>query len=218
MSSHALPHEQLLHFVPPQSVSLSSWFMMPSVHVGLQIPSLHVLPWQSDAARHFWPSAHFSGGSSRAQMPPQSTSVSSWFCAPSSQETQLLLVHLLVTQSMSRAHILPLAQASHVGPPQSTSVSWPLYTASVQLGMVHLPLEHIRESQSVFLLQTENAGQLPHLPPQSTPISSPFWRRSLQDASTMTKTPHSSPAGHTPQYIPDGHSGTFTYTVVTVGT
>ena len=100
----------LLHFfkskhrghvpLPPQSISVSSWFWTPSWQVGTgtiddkflhlsykhtnllwQILELHTPLTQSDGILHFFESKH----RGHDPLPPQSTSLSSWFLTPSWQ-------------------------------------------------------------------------------------------------------------------------------------
>ena len=81
-------------------------------------------------------------------------------------------------QSVPTLHILPFAHAGHPGPPppQSTSVSVPLRTPSLQVGawQVWLAGLHTRLVQSDpkrQCLPTAHGGQVP--PPQSTSVSIP---------------------------------------------
>jgi hypothetical protein len=70
----------LAHAPPPQSTAVSVPFLTPSAQPAVwQIPLLHTLLAQSDAALHFLPVAH----RAHAVFPPQSTSVSPPFCTPS---------------------------------------------------------------------------------------------------------------------------------------
>src|SRR5690242_10328419 len=82
LTAHVFPSGHLVHTRPPQSMSLSSWFLIPSLHVGfgLQTPLPQIADWQSLAAAHVFPSAHLG-----QCVPPQSTSVSSWFLSESVQ-------------------------------------------------------------------------------------------------------------------------------------
>src|SRR6185503_5212965 len=83
---------------------------------------------QSDGAVQFLKSAQ------RGQVldPPQSTSVSPWFLTPSVQlaATHRLALQILLTQSLVMTQRLPFAQAAHIAPPQSTSVSSAFILAS----------------------------------------------------------------------------------------
>jgi hypothetical protein len=88
------------------------------------------------------------------QLPPQSTPVSLPFMMPSKQlgAAQAFPTQFPDRQSAATAHISPFPQAGHP-PPQSTSVSVPSFTLSVQVawqtpsgppGMA----KHLREAQS----------------------------------------------------------------------
>jgi hypothetical protein len=66
--------------------------------------------------------------------------------------------------------------------PQSTPVSIPFLTPSLQVGTWQVPLEQTWLWQSVNVSHAapfEQAGHAP--PPQSTPVSEPFVTASLQD-------------------------------------
>src|SRR5262245_58389962 len=58
-----------------------------------------------------------------------------------------------LTQSWLLRHLLPLVQRGQILPPQSTSVSSPFLTPSLQVGGAHCPPE-----------QTPEAHLLPHAP------------------------------------------------------
>lgn len=66
--------------VPPQSISVSPWFFLPSVALGAsQMPVVHVER-QSFESPHFWPAGQSLSG---AAVPPQSIPVSPAFLRPS---------------------------------------------------------------------------------------------------------------------------------------
>ena len=71
-----LPVGQALHLLPPQSVSLSSPFFLPSLQLGAtQTPAVQMPLVQSLFTAHFLPFAQ------ALHLPPQSTSVSlPFFC------------------------------------------------------------------------------------------------------------------------------------------
>jgi hypothetical protein len=106
-------------------------------------------------------------------------------------------------------HALPVAQGGQVPPPQSTSVSAPFFTPSVQLGAAHVPLVQVSPpAQSlamVHALPVAQGGQVP--PPQSTSVSAPSFTPSVQLAAAHT------PWAQTPlwhweaelQAVPSGH-------------
>ena len=76
---------------------------------------------------------------------------------------------------------MPLRHAPQAPPPQSTSVSVPFLTPSVQVGAAHLPLEQTPLVQSLgtlHFLVSAHLGQV--APPQSTSVSAPFCLLSVQ--------------------------------------
>jgi hypothetical protein len=82
--SPAMPHEspaaQVGQVPPPQSVSVSAPFFVPSEHdEAWQTSFVHRRLWQSLAAEHALPAIHF------GHVLPQSTSVSFSFCTKSEQ-------------------------------------------------------------------------------------------------------------------------------------
>lgn len=108
-------------------------------------------------------------------VPPQSTSVSSWFSRPSEHDCERHLppVHNARSQSLTLLQLLPFAHGSHV-PPQSTSDSVWFLTPSLQLGAWHTPAVQAPPSQSesdVHALPGAQGAQ-PVEPPQSTSLSS----------------------------------------------
>jgi hypothetical protein len=91
-------------------------------------------------------------------------------------------LHTLLTQSVPVEQSRVFAQALHV-PPQSTSVSAPFRTPSLQVASaqalpVHTPLE-----QSVVSVHACPAPQVAHAaPPQSMSVSVPFFTPSAHVA------------------------------------
>jgi hypothetical protein len=123
---------------PPQSVSDSSWFFTPSLHVAARhVPPVQIDVWQSAATEQTLPLAH------AVQLPPQSVSVSLPFLMLSPQEagavqkppTQVLPA----TQLPSTEQRLPVAHEAQVPAPQSTSVSLPFFTPSLHAGVAQRP-------------------------------------------------------------------------------
>ncbi|HVU03085.1 MAG TPA: hypothetical protein VHE30_15095 [Polyangiaceae bacterium] len=94
---------------------------------------------------HALPSGHGS------QLPPQSTSVSSPFFAPSAQvaPAQTPSWQELLSQSEPRTHVFPLLQVAQSEPPQSTAVSFPSCLPSRHSEDSQIPLEQIVVMQSV---------------------------------------------------------------------
>ncbi|HZA14205.1 MAG TPA: hypothetical protein VE618_06905 [Myxococcaceae bacterium] len=83
-------------------------------------------------------------------------------------------------QSLAAEQVWPLAHAPHVDPPQSTAVSAPLSTPSLQEGAWQAPPMHTPLWQSAPEPQPSPAGHGPHVAPQSTSVSVPFCTPSLQ--------------------------------------
>jgi hypothetical protein len=152
----------------------------PSLHVaGWQTPATQFLLAQSDPSAHRWNAAH---GAQLA--PPQSTSVSVPFCAPSVQPGDwqtLVCEQNPVVQSPFTVHGPPTLQPEHEVPPQSTPVSEPFFTPSVQLAWAHEPEVQTPVTQSLGAAQESPGAQSPHeVPPQSTSVSAPFRTPSVQ--------------------------------------
>jgi hypothetical protein len=99
---------------------------------------------------------------------------------------QVPAVQAPLVQSVSSAHAWPSPQPGQ-GPPQSTAVSAPFFTRSVQLGAAQTLLAQTPLSQSVALAHPPPAAHGGHAPPpQSTPVSAPFFTRSVQPGATQT--------------------------------
>ena len=91
---------------------------------------------------------------------------------------QMPALQVFDTQSAAAEHVPPFAHFVAQLPPQSTSVSLPFFTPSVQLavtGARHVPLVQMPLAQSAA---AEHVPPLAHfvaqLPPQSTSVSLPF--------------------------------------------
>jgi hypothetical protein len=66
-------------------------------------------------------------------------------------------------------------QAVQAAPPQSTSVSVPFFTPSVQAGNAQIEFLHTPLEQSEPIAQPAPSTHTAHVPPpQSTSVSSPF--------------------------------------------
>ena len=90
-------------------------------------------------------------------------------------------MHTAVVQSLAVAHDRPAAQGAQAGPPQSTSVSVPFATPSLQPGSAHTPDEQndvVQSSPVRHALPTPHAEHVP--PPQSMAVSAPFFTPSAQ--------------------------------------
>jgi hypothetical protein len=95
------------------------------------------------------------------------------------------IVQAAVAQSLGAAHTRKSSHRGHVVvPPQSTSVSPPLITPSVQVGALHViaVASQTPLAQSAPSRQTSPVSQGSHVtPPQSTSASSAFWTPSSHD-------------------------------------
>jgi hypothetical protein len=143
------------HFVvqePPQSTPVSVPFCTLSEHVGVwHTPLVHLRLVQSPLPEHLPASGHFGH-----VVPPQSTSVSVPLTMPSlhaaAWQTLLEQSPLAgVTQSPFTEQPAPTAHFVVHVPPQSTAVSVPFSTLSLQVAAthtlpVHLPLEGSAQS------------------------------------------------------------------------
>src|SRR5437762_379733 len=98
LTAHIFCDAHLGQVSPPQSTSVSSWFLTPSVQVGAVPHTLLVQapPVQSVGALHIRPFAHFG-----QIFPPQSRSVSSWLRTWSLHEPGMhrLFTHSRLAQS-----------------------------------------------------------------------------------------------------------------------
>jgi hypothetical protein len=125
---------------PPQSLSVS----VPFLTVSVQLGAWHKLVllaqselWQSPLTKHVALSGHLRAG---AQMPPQSTSVSAWFCTLSVQVAawHTSLVQTPLTQSVGLEQTSPAGHLLQVlAPPQSVPLSVPFLALSLQVGIWH---------------------------------------------------------------------------------
>ena len=136
---------------------------------------------QSTGSSHFLPAVHAGHAP-----PPQSGDDSLPFWTLSLQvgsaQTLAGAAQYPLAQSSARAHDLPIAHFAPVhAPPQSTSVSVPFFTRSLQSAGWHV-VEHTAVEQSAEPLQGLPAGHLgQEPPPQSTPVSEPFLARSSHE-------------------------------------
>src|SRR5262249_55163952 len=89
------------------------------------------------------------------QTPPQSTSVSFWFCVRSVQDAvwQSPPAHTPELQSETFAQALPAEQVGQAVPPQSTPVSVPFFVASLQSAARQLRSRHTLLAQSLSTSQ-----------------------------------------------------------------
>ncbi|MES1171648.1 MAG: hypothetical protein ABUL77_00290 [Bacteroidota bacterium] len=180
--------------VPPQSTAVSVPFLTVSMQVGTaQAPAVQTPLWQLvPLAPHMRPLAQ------DGQDPPQSTSVSVPLRVVSVQAAaaHLPVRHTPLVQSPITPQAWPSAQrrvGAHI-PPQSTAVSVPFLTVSVQVGAAQTPAVQTPLAQLV--------GPVPHMrplahgpqdgPPQSRSVSAPFLTMSVHVPAAHT------PAVHTP--------------------
>jgi hypothetical protein len=121
-------------------------------------------------------------------------------------------VHTPLWQSPATTQVLPFAQSPQDGPPQSTSVSLPFFTVSLQPApwqTFGVPLQTLL-IQSPATLHVLPVPQSPHVPPpQSTSVSAPFlttsehvgaWQVTLQTPLEQSfGAPHVLPVPHRAQ-------------------
>jgi hypothetical protein len=175
---------------------------------------LHTPLTQSVPAAQALKSAHL-----LAQPPPQSTSVSEPFFAPSLQlpVVQKLAEQMPLTQSLPAVQDSPPAQRPQLDePPQSTADSAPFFTTSAQVGtwqvFCGLP-EQTPLEQSAAALHFLVSAHLAQEPPQLMSVSSPFCKPSLQDADWQklfvhtpawqsAEMPHALPGAHLAGQVP----------------
>jgi hypothetical protein len=164
-----------------QAAAAQTWVIgsqvpeVQSAETAQERPGPHVFPWATQVA------------------PPQSTSVSMPFLKPSAQpgaaQRRVEGLQNPEVQSVGAAQPIPFAHvfawATQVAPPQSTPVSVPFFSPSVQLGVAH-SFEALQkpEVQSVGAAQPiPSAHVFPWAtqvaPPQSTPVSLPFFTPSV---------------------------------------
>jgi hypothetical protein len=179
--AHVKPSAQPLQLAPPQSMSVSSWLVAASSQLGgaHSESSPHTSLAQSLPAVQGLPA-----GQPGQSPPPQSVRISLPFCTLSPHATIAHSLELAqkspLAQSVLRAQAAPAAHASQL-PPQSVSVSSWLRCWSLQLAIEQEPESQRREAQSAATLQVDPTAQASgQLPPQSTPVSLPFLRPSVQ--------------------------------------
>jgi hypothetical protein len=99
--------------------------------------------------------------------------------------------HTPLWQSPPTPQVLPLAHFVEQPPPQSTSVSVPFFTLSVQSGAWHTLLVHTPDWQSAATTHAFVAAHfVEQLPPQSTSVSVPFFTPSVQSGAWQTLLVH----------------------------
>jgi hypothetical protein len=89
-------------------------------------------------------------------------------------------VHTPLWQSPATLQCPLVGHFGHVPPPQSTSVSAPFCTLSVQLAPWQMLPTHTPLWQSPPPVHCLPAAHLPQLPPQSMSVSVPFFTVSVQ--------------------------------------
>ena len=146
---------------------------VPVAAAGTQRPFVHVPLAQSLGLTHTSVDAHF-----LVHVEPQSTVGSLPFFTPSVQlgawQVWVAARHTWLVQSLASAQPLLSAHGLLQLDPQSTSVSLPFFTPSLQLVAWHVPLEQLALLQSLVLRQCCPVMQRaqPMVPPQSTSLSS----------------------------------------------
>lgn len=169
---------------PPQSTSVSVPFGMASVQLGTAHDPSSQTPLSQSAARE-----QDAPEPQRGQFPPQSTSVSSPLRSPSRQWAGAQTPgsegrarwQTPLRQSAWASQPRPSWQPGHP-PPQSTEVSAPFRTVSVQEGAAQTPPSQTPLTQSSARVQPSASGQGAHGPPQSIPVSASPGRPSPQAA------------------------------------
>lgn len=155
---------------PPQSTSVSVWFLTPSLQVAArQVPAVQTPLEQSPFVAQILVSAQSLPGT---QPPPQSVSVSVPFLTESLQVGALQVVaQTPLVQSVAALQVTPSAhlRAGAQIPPQSTPVSVWFLALSVQVAAVQRLPEHSVLMQSVPAVQASPAAQRLQVlvPPQS---------------------------------------------------
>ena len=173
VATQRLPFAHAVHIVPPQSASLSSAFILPSVQE-VHVPAVQRFPAQSVAAAQCLPSGHLA----QVVAPPQSTSVSPPFTSLSTHEMQTPLRHFRFRQSVSTRQIFPSTHAAHSAPPQSMSTSSPFLIVS--LHDEQSPWSQRPPVQSLLLAHVLPSAHLEQAePPQSLSVSPWFFTVSV---------------------------------------
>ena len=96
----------------------------------------------------------------------------------------------MLTQSAGTTQPTPAAQAGQASPPQSTPVSAPFFTPSLQAGGRHVPLPQTWLEQSEDVLHASPVAQGGQIgPPQSMAVSAPSSAPSLQEMQAGQRAP-----------------------------
>src|SRR3569623_552736 len=202
---------------PPQSTPVATPVFTLSVQDGAaHRPAVHTPLVQSVPVPHPWlvpPRA-------QVPLPPQSMPVSPPFFTPSLQvgAAHRPAVHTPLAQLAPLVpHICPTAHSWLVGaaaqvPPQSTSLSLPFLTVSLQLAGVQVPFApHRPFTQSPATVQPLPSphflfvGDAAQEPPQSVPVSVPFFTPSLQVGAAQAPLAHPPLAQMAPAPVPLPH-------------
>src|SRR5438132_1569395 len=103
--------------------------------------------------------------------PLRSAAATNHGCAPVGK----LVNELKLPMPLPSAIVSMSAHGLQTGPPQSTSVSIPFLTLSMQVAATHTPAAHVMLRQSPLTLHFLPPAQPGHrAPPQSTSVSAPF--------------------------------------------
>jgi hypothetical protein len=161
----------------------------PSV---LQYPALQLAIPQTPALHDATPFVTEQGAAALQALPVAShvcTPVPEQRVVPGRHTVHTPAMHAVDAQSPLPPHFLLTAQVAPQLPPQSTSVSVPFLTVSVQAAAAHLLPVHLPlpgNAQSVLATHVAlTAHVAPQFPPQSTSVSVPSFTRSPHVAATQ---------------------------------
>ena len=166
---------------PPQSIPISMPLATLSVHDGgWQLPPEHTPDMQSPLLAQLLPSAHI------GQYAPDDGDVPSQWLADVPQYPNGLQ-HCPPLHTASLAEFQPHSKLGAVatglfGAPQSTSVSSPFCTPSLQVGDEQMFCRQTPDAQSEATAHPMPCSHGVQGPPQSVPVSAPLWMPSQQVA------------------------------------
>ena len=189
LSAHPPPTQRCpgAHIIPqpPQLKTSVLVSTQPGPHIVVPPgqPVAHVPPWHSPPNGHGMPQPPQFIGSKRGSTQP-GPHASSGGAQPELMGTHVASTQPPTAQSRLRVQAAPSGQGAHEGPPQSTSLSRPFASWSVQLAAAHAPPVQTPLSQSVPITQRWPSAQASQPPPQSTSVSAPdtFASRQLPGA------------------------------------
>jgi len=169
---------------------------------------MHMLLMQSNAVVHFFPEPHF-----EQLAPPQSMSLSPWFCTPSEQVAawQMFPVQTPELQSEGTMQVAPIGHGEQFMPPQSMSLSPWFFSLSAQVATQTKAMQTPLLQSAPFLqtLPLEHfAGGLSAVqvgPPQSVSVSSWFFAMSEHVGAEHVMPPSPAPQTFSLQSLPVLH-------------